>query len=46
VFLLLKYVVEGDLSFLEACTGTVQVQALGRMPSAATFILMQALLDR
>jgi hypothetical protein len=46
VFLLLKDVIEGDLSFLEACTGTVQVQASGRTPSAVTFILMQALLDR
>jgi hypothetical protein len=46
VFLLLEYVVEGDLFFLEACTGTVWVQALGRTPSTAAFILMQALLDR
>jgi hypothetical protein len=46
VFLLLEYVVEGDLSFLEACTGTVRVQALGRTLSAVAFRLMQALLDR
>jgi hypothetical protein len=46
VFLLLEYVIEGDLSFLEAYTGTVWVQASGRTPSAAAFRLMQALLDR
>jgi hypothetical protein len=46
VFLLLESVVEGDLSFLEACTETVWVQASSRTPSTAAFRLMQALLDR
>jgi hypothetical protein len=46
VFLLLESVVEGDLSFLEAGTDTVRVQVSGRMPLAAAFRLMQALLDR
>jgi hypothetical protein len=48
VLLLLESVVEGDLSFLEAYTGTVQVQvqASDRTSLAAAFRLMQALLDR
>jgi hypothetical protein len=46
VFLLLESVVEGDLSFLEACTGTIRVQVSGRTPVAAAFRLMHVLLDR
>jgi hypothetical protein len=46
MFLLLASVIEGDLSFLEACTDTVWVQASGRTPLAVTFRLMQTLLDR
>jgi hypothetical protein len=46
VFLLLASVI-GDLSFLEAYTGTIRVQASGRTSvTAAAFRWMQALLDR